>query len=537
MNGLCFQISNWILVVEENKLYREGREVTVEPRIVNLLSFLAKSPGEVFCREELIDHIWEGAIVTDQVVTQSIFELRKILKDGRVDCDRFIATVPKRGYKLVADTIPLSSDDAQILITNKFKSTVIIDDEPDSKTVEEKSTDSTSACEAPITVFPAGPLTRAVTHISNHNAAEEAKSSNRLTFFQRYKLQFFDGFLLSVLICVIILCTYVQTKPDITRALDTQVIEFSYYASQNSDITSEYLADGISQKLMNDVLILSDYRVQLKKTAFTTGILPGKLVSVRIDKQQGQSYLDINYRNNASNRVIFSKQYLISGDDMYNSLAKASSDLMTALQINPTKQQLDYAMAGLPKEQDLLTKLIIANHYTNQVDPGLFKKGIDLFEDILVVKPNNGLVLAERYIAYNVLSSLLSSDELVKEIKQSSDALSTNATYMDNRQLLAREYEAFALQSLLNGDALKANSLIKLAGETRRSALYYIIVGKLAELSGDLNSAGDAYTQAFYIDTSLEVYQLSSSLAFRSNLDAIANFMHRAVNPSSIKLI
>ncbi|MDX2320336.1 MAG: lysine decarboxylation/transport transcriptional activator CadC [Moritella sp.] len=531
MNGLCFQISNWILIVEENKLYRQGREVTVEPRLVNLLSFLAQSPSEVFGREELIEHIWDGAIVTDQVVTQSIFELRKILKDGRVDCERFIATVPKRGYTLVADTIELSSDDAHILIIEAKKADSIVDAE---KSIDK---DAESDCEQTITVFPAGPLTRAVTHISNHTAAEEAKSDTKLTFLQRYKLQLFDGFLLSVLICVIVLCTYVQTKPAITKALDTQVIEFSYYASQNADVTSEYLADGISQKLMNDVLTLSDYRVQLKKTNFTTGILPGKIISVRIDTQQGLSYLDINYRNNASNRVIFSKQYLISGDEMYENLHKASSDLMVALRINPTKQQLDYVMQDLPKEQHLLTKLIIANHYTNQLDPKLFKQGIDLFEEILTVKPNNGLVLAERYIAYNVLTALLLSDEFVDEIKQSSADLTANTTYINNRKLAAREYEALALQALLKGNETKANNLIQLAGEDRRSSMYYIILGKLAELSGNLDSAGDAYTQAFYIDTSIETYQLSSNLAFHSNLETIAIFMHRVVNPSSIKLI
>ncbi|PKH05895.1 lysine decarboxylation/transport transcriptional activator CadC [Moritella sp. Urea-trap-13] len=530
MNGLCFQISNWILIVEENKLYRQGREVTVEPRLVNLLSFIAQSPNEVFGREELIEHIWDGAIVSDQVVTQSIFELRKILKDGRVDCERFIATVPKRGYRLVADTIELTCDDARILIIES-KNVDAIDDK---KSI---GIDIELDCEQAITVFPAGPLTRAVTHISKHAAAEEAKSNTKLTFLQRYKLQLFDGFLLSVLICIITLCTYVQTKPEITRSLDTQVIEFKYFASQNSDVTSEYLADGISQKLMNDVLTLSDYRVQLKKTDFTTGILPGKLVSVRIDKQQGQSYLDINYRNNASNRVIFSKQYLISGDEMYESLHKASSELMAALRINPTPKQLDYVMQDLPKDQDLLTKLIIANHYTNQVDPKSFKQGIDLFEDILAVNPNNGLVLAERYIAYNVLSSLLLSDEFVNEIKRSSADLLENDAYIGNKTLAAREYEALALQALLQGDELKANNLITLAGENRRSSIYYIIVGKLAELSGNLDSAGDAYTQAFYIDTSIETYQLSSNLAFHSNLETIAICMYRAMNPSSIKLI
>lgn len=531
MNGLCFQISNWILIVEENKLYRQGRQVTVEPRLVNLLSFLAQSAGVVFCREELIDNVWDGAIVTDQVVTQSIFELRKILKDGRVDCERFIATVPKRGYKLVAETISLTSGDAHKQITNSGKAELITSD---GKNLDN---DTEFDCEQSITVFPAGPLTRAVTHISNLTAAAEAKCSTDLTFYQRYKLQLFDVFLLSVLICIIVLCTYVQSQPEITKALDTQVIEFSYYASQNSDITSEKLADGISQKLMSDVLMLSDYRAQLKKTAFTKGILPGKLVSVRIDKQQGLSYLDINYRNYASNRIIFSKQYLISDDDMYINLRQASSDLMTALHINPTQQQLDNVMAGLPKEQELLTKLIIANHYTNQVDPVLFRQGINLFEDILTEKPNARLVLAERYIAYNVLSSLLPTADLVKEINQSSTELSANEANISNRLLLAREYEAFALQALLKGEEPEANRLIQLAGKDRRSSLYYIIVGKLAELSGDLDRAGDAYTQAFYINTSFETYQLSSNLAFHSNIHALAWFMYSAVNPSSIKLI
>jgi len=531
MNGLCFQISNWILIVEENKLYRQGREVTVEPRLVNLLSFLALSPSEVFGREELIEHIWDGAIVSDQVVTQSIFELRKILKDGRVDCERFIATVPKRGYRLVADTIKLTSDDAHMLTSEGKNTGVIIDDE---KSLDK---DTEFDCEESITVFPAGPLTRAVTHISNHTVAAEAKCSIELTFYQRYKLQLFDFFLLSVLICIIVLCTYVQSQPEITKALDTQVIEFSYYGSQNSDITSEELADGISQKLMSDVLMLSDYRVQLKKTAFTKGILPGKSVSVRVDKQQGQSYLDINYRNYASNRIIFSKQYPISDGDMYMDLRQASSDLMTALHINPTQQQLDNLMVGLPKEQSLLTKLIIANHYTNQVDPVLFKQGINLFEEILMEKPNARLVLAERYIAYNVLSSLLPTADLAKEIKQSSDELLANETNISNRLLLAREYEAFALQALLKGEESKANRLIQLAGKDRRSSLYYIITGKLSELSGNLDSAGDAYTQAFYIDTSIETYQLSSNLAFHSNLEAIAIFMHKAMNLNSIKLI
>ncbi|MDO2946991.1 winged helix-turn-helix domain-containing protein [Aeromonas simiae] len=107
-----YRIHDWVLRVDENKLYRQDREVSLEPRLANLLRFLADNPETVFGRDELIESVWEGAVVTDQVVTQSIFELRKILKDGDANPVDYITTVPKRGYKLVAPVSEL--DEAEV---------------------------------------------------------------------------------------------------------------------------------------------------------------------------------------------------------------------------------------------------------------------------------------------------------------------------------------------------------------------------------------------------------------------------------------
>ena len=54
-------------------------------------------------RTELVAHLWNRSVVTDQTVTQNIFELRKALRDGRgrQEAPEYIATVPKRGYQLV----------------------------------------------------------------------------------------------------------------------------------------------------------------------------------------------------------------------------------------------------------------------------------------------------------------------------------------------------------------------------------------------------------------------------------------------------
>ena len=106
MSESVFEIHDWTLSVDDNMLCRPDREVYLEPRLVNLLRFLASNAGIVFGRDCLINEVWDGAEVTDQVVTQSIFELRKILKDGRNDAADYIVTVPKRGYKLVAPVRP-----------------------------------------------------------------------------------------------------------------------------------------------------------------------------------------------------------------------------------------------------------------------------------------------------------------------------------------------------------------------------------------------------------------------------------------------
>ncbi len=51
----------------------------------------------------MINEVWNGSILTDQVITQAIFELRKILKAAERHSMGHIITVPKRGYKLDVD--------------------------------------------------------------------------------------------------------------------------------------------------------------------------------------------------------------------------------------------------------------------------------------------------------------------------------------------------------------------------------------------------------------------------------------------------
>lgn len=542
MVGICFQINDWTLVVEENKLYRQDREVSVEPRLVNLLQFLAQHSGEVFCRDELIKHVWDGAFVTDQVVTQSVFELRKILRDGRLDNARYLVTVPKRGYKLVAETQIINFEDTEFWKTCDHSVTAkpLVSNSVELQHIDGELTDDKEPSTEPDLSFPSGPLTRAITTISKDVEEEKKKQGSSFNSFHRWKLLAFDAFLVCILIAVILATTYQKTSAHITKAIDIDLIEFTFHASRNQRDETEFLADGISQKLMADLATIGDYRVQIDKTAFTTGILPGKVVSVRVEEQQNKTYLDVEYRSHTSNKVLFSRQYRMTTSNLEQVLRQSSLDLMKALGVQVSTEQMDGVMVGLPKEPGLLEMLIQANHYINQPEPKLFEQGIRLLEKISAAEPNNGYISAELYIAYNAFSALNPALEL-NDNTIKIDNLSQNLTEKygleTDEGLPARIYEALAMNAIKQDNKEAAQHYLSLAFQRRESAFSYILEGKLEELNGNLDLAGDAYSRAFFMDTSLETYMLSENLAFYSDLETVAYFMYKAIKPSDIRLM
>ena len=103
MLGEIWKIGDWSVFPAKNPLRRDGSEVKVPPRLMDALIFFARHPDHVISRTELVAHLWNRSVVTDQTVTQNIFELRKALRDGRgrQEAPEYIATVPKRGYQLV----------------------------------------------------------------------------------------------------------------------------------------------------------------------------------------------------------------------------------------------------------------------------------------------------------------------------------------------------------------------------------------------------------------------------------------------------
>jgi adenylate cyclase len=86
------------------QIRRDGTVVRVEPKAMDVLVYLAANAGNVVSREDLEKAVWRGALVGYDAVTHTVIKLRKALDDDPRR-PRYIATVPKRGYRLLPGVV------------------------------------------------------------------------------------------------------------------------------------------------------------------------------------------------------------------------------------------------------------------------------------------------------------------------------------------------------------------------------------------------------------------------------------------------
>ncbi len=96
-----FTVGEWTVEPDIGRILRNGESTELEPRVMDLLVYLAEHAGETVSTDDLAAKVWAGRAVTDQPVYQGIAQLRKAL-DDEARHPRYIATITKKGYRLIA---------------------------------------------------------------------------------------------------------------------------------------------------------------------------------------------------------------------------------------------------------------------------------------------------------------------------------------------------------------------------------------------------------------------------------------------------
>jgi len=97
--------------LQSGEMRKGGVRIKVQQQPMKLLEILLERPGEVVTREELRSRVWanESFGDFDQAVNIAIAKLRSALGDS-AENPRFIETLPKRGYRFIADVSVVDAD-------------------------------------------------------------------------------------------------------------------------------------------------------------------------------------------------------------------------------------------------------------------------------------------------------------------------------------------------------------------------------------------------------------------------------------------
>src|SRR5580658_3431775 len=99
------RIGDWCVNPKSGEISRDGETAHVEVRTMRLLLCLADQAGEVVSIDDLLSQVWSDVIVAPDSVYQAVTSLRRLLGDDPKN-PTYIATVPRLGYRMVAQVSP-----------------------------------------------------------------------------------------------------------------------------------------------------------------------------------------------------------------------------------------------------------------------------------------------------------------------------------------------------------------------------------------------------------------------------------------------
>ncbi len=99
---MIYVVNSCAIDTETFEVHRDGVRIPVEPQVFDLLCLLIENPDRIVTREEIIEKVWKGRIVSDAAISSRIKAARRAIgDDGKAQ--GVIRTVHRRGIRFVGE--------------------------------------------------------------------------------------------------------------------------------------------------------------------------------------------------------------------------------------------------------------------------------------------------------------------------------------------------------------------------------------------------------------------------------------------------
>jgi Tol biopolymer transport system component/DNA-binding winged helix-turn-helix (wHTH) protein len=126
--GWWYEFGPFRLDAAERVLRRGEQEIPLPPKVFETLLVLVEHSGHILEKDELMKTLWPDTFVEESSLAQNVFLLRKALGESG-SSQRFIETIPRRGYRFVAEVRVGHENEAALTVRERAETRVIIEEE------------------------------------------------------------------------------------------------------------------------------------------------------------------------------------------------------------------------------------------------------------------------------------------------------------------------------------------------------------------------------------------------------------------------
>ncbi|MCP4277881.1 MAG: transcriptional regulator, partial [Gammaproteobacteria bacterium] len=118
---MIYRFDDFELDLARIELRKSGKPLAIEPQVFAVLRLLIENRERMVSKDEILEQVWNGRVVSESAMSSRIKSLRRLLGDTG-DKQEFIRTIRGRGFRFVARVdlpLPEIEDSAQCISSLK----------------------------------------------------------------------------------------------------------------------------------------------------------------------------------------------------------------------------------------------------------------------------------------------------------------------------------------------------------------------------------------------------------------------------------
>src|SRR5688572_6200589 len=420
-----FLIEDWRVDPALDRITRGTQSVKLDPRTMQVLQFLAARAGEPVTQEDIERHVWTDVVVGPNSVYQAIAQLRRALGDDKRQ-PQYIETIPRKGYRLIGRVSPVE------------KGTV-----PFSGPAARQASGAT----------PASVESPALAPSTGSPKAHLVRSGSRWWRVGLVALLVVAG------IAYLLLPQSVRSRLDPSDPHQRSVAVLPL-VDLSPEKTGDYLADGITEEILNSLAHMPELKVAARTSAFTfkgrneDARTIGDTLGVRYVLEGSVRRVDKRIRVTAQlvdtrdGYQVWSKSYDRPFVDLLSIESDIAHEVANALRLVLSERSGERLTQAAAADIGAYEMFLIGQHAWQQRTPDALERALPYLQRAIDLDPKFAQAYAALALAH--LSRYYYSGESLEDMRQRMEPLLERA--LELNPSLA---EAHAARGLLQTELLQ----------------------------------------------------------------------------------